>query len=146
MDFFVSNLEGLYSVCYKVPCYLRPGYFLNSTLRTVFPSQQDDELMKILRRVGPDTLIPCFAVNIRGNKDVQIANEVNQAVFNDLSHISAEETSKRIPLIVTLSTMFHSPTKDPDYLQVKLFGTKLKSLTSFFFVINSWQSWIIVQT
>ena len=25
--FFVSNLEGLYSVCYKVPCYLRPGYF-----------------------------------------------------------------------------------------------------------------------
>lgn len=92
-------------MCYKVPCYLRPGYFLNSTLRTVFPSQQDDELMKILRRVGPDTLIPCFAVNIRGNKDVQIANEVNQAVFNDLSHISAEETSKRIPLIVTLSTM-----------------------------------------
>ena len=37
--------------------------------------------------------------------------------------------------------LFHSPTKDPDYLQVKLFGTKLKS-----FVINSWQSWIIVQT
>ena len=61
--------------------------------------------MKILRRVGPDTLIPCFAVNIRGNKDVQIANKVNQAVFNDLSHISAEETSQRIPLIVTLSTM-----------------------------------------
>ena len=28
--------------------------------------------------------------------------------------------------------LFHSPTKDPDYLQVKLFGTKLKSLTSFF--------------
>ena len=48
-------------------------------LRTVFPSQQDDELMKILRRVGPDTLIPCFAVNIHGNKDVQIANEVNHA-------------------------------------------------------------------
>ena len=65
--------------------------------------------MKILRRVGPDTLIPCFAVNIRGNKDVQIANEVNQAVFNDLSHISAEETSQRIPLIVTLSTMETTP-------------------------------------
>ena len=28
--------------------------------------------------------------------------------------------------------LFHSPTKDPDYLQVKLFGTKLKSLTSIF--------------
>lgn len=61
--------------------------------------------MKILRRVGPDTLIPCFAVNIRDNEDVETANKVNQAVFNDLSHISAEETSQRIPLIVTLSTM-----------------------------------------
>ena len=27
--------------------------------------------------------------------------------------------------------LFHSPTKDPDYLQVKLFATELKSLTSF---------------
>lgn len=65
--------------------------------------------MRILRTVGPDTLIPCFAVNIRDNKDVKIANKVNQAVFNDLSHISAEETSQRIPLIVTLSTMETTP-------------------------------------
>lgn len=92
-------------MCYKVPCYLRPSYFPEFYVTHVFPSQQDGELMKILRRVGPDTLIPCFAVNIRGNKDVQIANKVNQAVFNDLSLTSAEETSKRIPLIVTLSTM-----------------------------------------
>lgn len=78
--------------------------------------------MRILRRVGPDTLIPCFAVNIRDNKDVQIANEVNQAVFNDLSHISAEETSQRIPLIVTLSTM--EAHKHP--LKEKAWGTHAK--------------------
>lgn len=61
--------------------------------------------MAILQEIGPDTLIPCFSVNISDNEDVNICNAVNTAIFNDLCHDSAEESEQRMPLIVTSSTM-----------------------------------------
>ena len=61
--------------------------------------------MGVLRKIGPDTLIPCFSVNISGNEDVNVCNAVNTAIFNDLCHDSAEESEQRMPMIVTSSTM-----------------------------------------
>lgn len=61
--------------------------------------------MTFLQEIGPDTLIPCFSVNIRSNKDVSITNNIIQAIFNDLCHMSTGESEQRMPLIVTTSTM-----------------------------------------
>ena len=61
--------------------------------------------MKILQEIGPDTLIPCFSVNIRGNTDVSKTNAIVQAIFNDLCHMSTGESEQRMPMIVTTSTM-----------------------------------------
>ena len=61
--------------------------------------------MRFLQEIGPDTLIPCFSVNIRGNTDVSLCNDIITAIFKDLCHISAEESEQRMPLIVTSSTM-----------------------------------------
>ena len=61
--------------------------------------------MKFLKEIGPDTLIPCFSVNIRDNEDVNQCNAIISAIFNDLSQTSTEESEQRIPMIVTSSTM-----------------------------------------
>lgn len=59
--------------------------------------------MEYLKEVGPDTLMPCFSVNIKGNKSVELCNAVNTALFQSLRHTSDEHTAHRIPLIVTAS-------------------------------------------
>ena len=61
--------------------------------------------MTFLQEIGPDTLIPCFSVNIRGNTDVNVCNAIVKAIFNDLAHVDTEESEQRIPMIVTSSTM-----------------------------------------
>ena len=61
--------------------------------------------MGVLKEIGPDTMIPCFSVNIRGNDDVNQCNAIVSAIFNDLSHASTEESEQRVPMIVTSSTM-----------------------------------------
>ena len=64
---------------------------------------KDEEVMEYLKEVGPDTLMPCFSVNIKGNKSVELCNAVNTALFQSLRHTSDEHTAHRIPLIVTAS-------------------------------------------
>lgn len=61
--------------------------------------------MSFLQEIGPDTLIPCFSVNIRGNTNVKVTNDIVNTMFNDLCHSSADESEQRIPMIVTSSTM-----------------------------------------
>ena len=61
--------------------------------------------MEYLKEVGPDTMIPCFSVNVKGNKSVEICNAINSAIFEDLSHSSSEKTAHRIPMLVTASSM-----------------------------------------
>ena len=61
--------------------------------------------MAYLREVGPDTLVPCFTVNLKGNKNVKVCNDINMAVFQDLCHSSGEMTAHRIPMVVTSSSM-----------------------------------------
>lgn len=61
--------------------------------------------MTFLQEIGPDTLIPCFSINIRDNNDVSITNKIIQAIFNGLCHMFTGESEQRMPLIVTTSTM-----------------------------------------
>lgn len=63
--------------------------------------------MEYLREVGPDTLVPCFTVNLKDNKSVEVCNAINMAIFQDLSHSSGERTAHRIPMVVTASSMLH---------------------------------------
>ena len=66
---------------------------------------QDEEAMLYLKEVGPDTMIPCFSVNLKGNQNVEKCNAINVAVFKDLSHTSSEHTAHRTPMIVTASSL-----------------------------------------
>ncbi|XP_068718076.1 uncharacterized protein [Montipora capricornis] len=66
---------------------------------------KDELAMEYLKEVGPDTMIPCFSVNRKGNKSVEICNAINSAIFEDLSHSSSEKTAHRIPMLVTASSM-----------------------------------------
>ncbi|XP_022786520.1 uncharacterized protein LOC111326721 [Stylophora pistillata] len=66
---------------------------------------KDQEAMEYLLEVGPDTMIPCFSVNLKGNKNVEKCNEINLALFQDLCHTSSEQTAHRIPLVVTASSL-----------------------------------------
>lgn len=61
--------------------------------------------MLYLKEVGPDTMIPCFSVNLKGNQNVEKCNAINTALFKDLRHTSSEQTAHRIPLIVTASSL-----------------------------------------
>lgn len=66
---------------------------------------QDEEAMEYLLEVGPDTMIPCFSVNLKGNRSVEKCNEINVALFQDLCHTSSEQTARRVPMIVTASSL-----------------------------------------
>ena len=67
--------------------------------------------MDFLKEVGPDTLIPCFSVNVKGNTDVNKCNNINNAIMNMLAHASAEIMARRRPMLVTASTMsYHEGT------------------------------------
>ena len=61
--------------------------------------------MLYLKEVGPDTMIPCFSVNLKGNQSVELCNAINTAIFKSLSHTSGEHTAQRIPMIVTSSSL-----------------------------------------
>ena len=63
--------------------------------------------MAFLKEIGPDTLTPCFAVNIKGNEKESLCNKINDALFKDLCHTNDQMTAHRIPMIVTSSTMEH---------------------------------------
>ncbi|KAL4238903.1 hypothetical protein ACF0H5_003610 [Mactra antiquata] len=72
--------------------------------------QKDGNAMKFLKNVGPDTLINPFAVNLKGNRDLDLCNKITYEVFRRLSHTrTKEEEIYRIPLILTSSKLH--PTK-----------------------------------
>ncbi|XP_068716270.1 uncharacterized protein [Montipora foliosa] len=66
---------------------------------------QDEEAMEYLKEIGPDTLMPCFSVNLKDNKSVELCNAINTALFQSLRHTSDEHSAHHIPMIVTASSM-----------------------------------------
>ena len=73
----------------------------------IFQLYQDEEAMEYLKEIGPDTLVPCFTVNLKDNKSVDVCNAINMAIFQKLSHSSGERTAHRVPMVVTASIMLH---------------------------------------
>ena len=63
--------------------------------------------MDYLREVGPDTMVPCFSFNIKGNSDINLVNNIVQAVFKDLCMSDDRVSSFRFPMLVTASTYNH---------------------------------------
>lgn len=43
--------------------------------------------MKFLKIVGPDALINSFTVNVKGNTDVTVVNDLQSLIFNELNGI-----------------------------------------------------------
>lgn len=60
--------------------------------------------MEYLREVGPDTMMPCFAVNVKGNSDLNLVNDIVQAIFRDLCMSDDRVASFRFPMLITAST------------------------------------------
>ena len=68
--------------------------------------------MLFLQEVGPDTLMPNFAVNFKDkdgnlNKDVQKCNELNDAIFKLNVHATDQISARRWPMLVTASYFAH---------------------------------------
>ena len=73
----------------------------------IFQYYQDEEAMEYLKEIGPDTLVPCFTVNLKDNRSIDVCNAINMAIFQKLSHSSGERTAHRVPMVVTASSMLH---------------------------------------
>ena len=68
--------------------------------------------MAFLREVGPDTLMPNFAVNFKKsdgclNKNVDKCNQLNDAVFKLNVHATDQISARRWPMLVTASYFAH---------------------------------------
>lgn len=85
---------------------LRQPFFFQM-FNAIFQLYQDEEAMEYLKEIGPDTLVPCFTVNLKDNKNVDVCNAINMAIFQKLSHSSGERTAHRVPMVVTASSMLH---------------------------------------
>lgn len=63
--------------------------------------------MEYLREIGPDTMVPCFSLNLKGNTDVNLLNKIVEVLYKDLSMSDDRVSSYRFPMIVTSSTYTH---------------------------------------
>lgn len=85
---------------------LRQLFFLQM-FNAIFQLYQDEEAMEYLKEIGPDTLVPCFTVNLKDNRSIDGCNAINMAIFQKLIHSSGERTAHRVPMVVTASSMLH---------------------------------------
>ena len=59
--------------------------------------------MNLLKAIGPDALINTFVVNIKGNKDIEVCNKLQDLIFSELTG-KVGEPSKRVPMFLTTSS------------------------------------------
>ena len=59
--------------------------------------------MKLLGAIGPDALINTFVVNLRGNKDINVCNQLQDLIFDELGG-NVGEPMKRVPMFLTTSS------------------------------------------
>ncbi|XP_065680991.1 uncharacterized protein LOC100209120 isoform X2 [Hydra vulgaris] len=60
------------------------------------------EVMNFLAKVGPDALINTFTVNIKGNSETHLCNQLQDIIFSELNG-TVGKSSKRVPLFLTKS-------------------------------------------
>ena len=74
---------------------------------------QNAKAMQFLQEVGPDTLMPNFAVNFRKsrhlNDSVDKCNQLNDAVFKLNVHATDQINARRWPMLVTASYFAYHP-------------------------------------
>ena len=68
--------------------------------------------MAFLQEIGPDTLMPNFAVNFKDtagnlNTDIDMCNALNDAVFKLNVHATDAISARRWPMLVTASYFAH---------------------------------------
>ena len=67
--------------------------------------------MAFLQEVGPDTLMPNFAVNFKTsghlNECIEKCNQLNDAVFKLNVHATDQISARRWPMLVTASYFAH---------------------------------------
>jgi len=63
--------------------------------------------MSYLKEIGPDIMVSCFSINVKGNKEVKLVNDIVQAVFKDLCMSNDRVSAFRFPMLVTASTCQH---------------------------------------
>lgn len=75
--------------------------------------EENAKAMDFLQEVGPDTLMPNFAVNFRTseglNESLYLCNRLNDAVFKLNVHATDQISARRWPMLVTASYFAHHP-------------------------------------
>ncbi|XP_015765461.1 PREDICTED: uncharacterized protein LOC107344318 isoform X2 [Acropora digitifera] len=78
--------------------------------------EKNAKAMDFLQEVGPDTLMPNFAVNFRTseglNKSLDLCNQLNKAVFKLNVHAKDQISARRWPMLVTSSCFADHPGSD----------------------------------
>lgn len=79
----------------------------------LYRTLQNAKAMDFLQEVGPDTLMPNFAVNFRTseglNESLELCNRLNDAVFKLNVHATDQISARRWPMLVTASYFAHHP-------------------------------------
>ena len=77
----------------------------------LYRTLQNAIAMEFLQEVGPDTLMPNFAVNFKKsgnlNDSVDKCNQLNDAVFKLNVHATDQISARRWPMLVTASYFAH---------------------------------------
>ncbi|EDO30282.1 predicted protein [Nematostella vectensis] len=80
--------------------------------RTNAEIAKNAEAMEYLREIGPDTLIPCFTWNLKGNTNVNLLNRMVEVLLADLSMSRDNKPAHRLPMVITASTHRHEQMSD----------------------------------
>jgi len=78
---------------------------------------KNKKAMNFLKAIGPDALINTFVVNVKGNKDMEVSNHLQDLIFSELTG-KVGEPSKRVPMFLTTSS-FEKDRYGPSYEQLK---------------------------
>ena len=80
-------------------------FILNKMTNKAFEELMNDkDVLLFLSSIGGDAMVNPFVINIRGNKDVKVANQLMMSVFNRLSYTNALTGSNhKVPLLITQS-------------------------------------------
>ena len=65
---------------------------------------KDRAVKKFLSDIGGDAMVNAFLINIKGNVEASVVNELTNSVFKKLSYRNAlNDNNKRVPMILTQS-------------------------------------------
>jgi hypothetical protein len=93
-----------------LPCHMGEEEARDFILTRIIsqPSHQlvaDAEAIRFLSDIGPDAMVNAFVVNIRGNRELGVAEELTELVFRRLSSLSVLQPDKcQVPLYLTRSS------------------------------------------